>query len=217
MPKLPNNPVLERLRDLEPPLHRLETDALWHRIYHRAGAHASQWNRLRTFGPVDSRFDHHLRDAKGQPCDQERGIVYLAGDAPTSIAEVFQANREVDTLDRHPWLVSFRLANPLHLLDLTDAFAVRAGGSIKMMTGPRSQSQNWSRGFYDAYDHIDGLYYLSSMTNRPVVALYERALSQQVFPDEPLFHRSLADPLMLIPIQEACKDIGYHLSPKTVR
>jgi hypothetical protein len=131
------------------------------------------------------------------------------------LAEVFQANREVDCQDRHPWLASFRFQSSLLLLDLTDTFPVRAGGSMKLVSGARRYSRNWARGFYEAYPDIDGIYFLSSMTNRPIVALFERALAKSPFPPTPLLHRSLADPLLLIPIQEACIDIGYRLSPDT--
>lgn len=215
MPKLPNAPDLDRLHTLAPPLHEVDTGLLWHRIYRRGGTHPTQWDALRHFGPTDARFDHHLLDGAGEAHLQDRGILYLAGDAPTCFAEVFQANREVDAYDRHPWLVSFRFAASVTLLDLTDTFAVQAGGSMKLVSGPRTYAQNWTRGFYDAYPNIDGVYFLSSMTNRPVMVLFERALTNAPFPTTPLFHRSLDDPLMLIPIQEACKDIGYRFSPKT--
>ena len=63
--------------------------------------------------------------------------MYLASDIPTCLAEVFQSTRQVDRRDRHPWLVSFRFNSTLLLLDLTDAFPVQGGGSMKLMTGPR--------------------------------------------------------------------------------
>lgn len=56
---------------------------------------------------------------------------------PTCIAEVYRENREVDTNDRHPWLVSFRLASAFTVLDLTETFPVRAGGSMKLVSGYR--------------------------------------------------------------------------------
>lgn len=80
---------------------------------------------------------------------------------------------------------------------------------MKLVSGPRNVSQNWSRGFYDVYASIHGLYYFSSMTNRPVVALYERAETLNSFPANPRFHRALADPLLLDLLQEVCVDIGY--------
>ena len=141
--------------------------------------------------------------------------MYLASDIPTCLAEVFQSTRQVDRRDRHPWLVSFRFNSTLLLLDLTDAFPVQGGGSMKLMTGPRRHAQNWARGYYESYPSIDGLYFNSSMTNRSALALFERVLSKAALPETPGFHRSLADPLLLVPIQEACADIGYELSPDT--
>ena len=215
MPKLPTAPDVEHLRTIEPALREVGSRQLWHRIYRRGGEHPTQWNDFRFFGPTDARFDHHLPDDSGEAQLQDRGILYLASDAPTCLAEVYQENREVDPNDRHPWLVSFRLTSGLAVLDLTDTFALKAGGSMKLVSGPRAYARNWARGFYEAYTNIDGLYYLSSMTNRPVMALFERALAKSPLPDTPLFHRSLDSPLLLVPIQEACKDMGYRLTPKT--
>ena len=99
---------------------------------------------------------------------------------------------------RHqPWLVAFALQGELRLLDITDTFPVRAGASSKLATGPYSHAQNWSRGFYDAYPAIQGIYYRSSLTGRPAIALYERARSAGVFPRAPRFHRALGDPALL--------------------
>ena len=215
MPKLPNAPDLNRLRALEPALRTLDTRKLWHRVYRRGGEHPARWDALRFHGPTAARFDHHLPDDSAVAQLQNRGILYLAGDVPTCLAEVYQHNREVDPIDRQPWLVSFRLSATLTVLDLTETFAIRAGASMKLMSGPKPQARNWARGFYEAYSNIDGLYFLSSMTNRPVAALFERALQKRPFPATPLFHRSLSDPLLHIPIQEACKDIGYRFSPAT--
>lgn len=215
MPKLPNAPNLNRLRALESALRTLDTRKLWHGIYRRSGEHPTRWDALRFHGPTAARFDHHLPNDSGEAKLQDRGILYLASDVPTCLAEVCQDNREVDPIDRHPWLVSFRFGTALSVLDLTETFAIRAGASMKLMSGPKSQARNWARGFYEAYSNIDGLYFLSSMTNRPVAAIFERALDRRPFPDTPLFHRSLSDPLLHIPIQEACEDIGYSFSPAT--
>ena len=215
MPKLPIAPDPALLRAIEPVRKTLDTRQLWHRIYRRGGEHPNQWNAARHYGPTDSRFDHHILNDEGNAHVQRRGILYLASDIPTALAEAFQANREVDTIDRLPWLVSFRLVSPLTTLDLTDSFLIRAGGSMKLVSGPRAHARNWARAFYETYSDIDGLYFPSSMTNRPTLALFERALHRSPLPDTPLLHRSLGSPLMLVPLQEACKDIGYRLSPRT--
>lgn len=167
---------------------------------------------MRHYGPTNARYDHHLPNAHGRPHTQERGVAYLAGDIPTCLAEVYQVNRTVDRKLDRPWLVSIKIEHPLQLLDLTGTFLVQAGGSMKLISGARSHARNWSRGFYAAYNAVDGLYYLSSMTNRPVLALYERALAKHPFPASPDFHRALDDPLLIDPLQEACVDIGYEFT-----
>lgn len=215
MPKLPRTPDVDLLNSLDPATRQLESGSVWHRIYRRGGQHPTRWDALRFFGPTDSRFDHHRLNDDGRPHQQQRGITYLASDIPTCLAEVFQTTRTVDRKDRRPWLVSFRLQNSLTLLDLTDTFPVQAGASMKLVSGPRLHAQNWSRGFYDGYPDVQGLYFNSSMTNRPIVALYERALVHEPIPTSPVFHRALDDPLLLRPLTVACLEIGYELAPDT--
>ncbi|MFK8032042.1 MAG: RES domain-containing protein [Gammaproteobacteria bacterium] len=213
MPKLPRAPDLKRLRSYEPATFNLKAGSVWHRLYSRGGDHPTSWDALRYFGPTLSRFDHQVLDEHERPHMQNRGISYFAGDIPTCLAEVFQTTRTIDRKTGHPWLASFKLQNDIALLDLTDTFPVKSGASMKLVSGPRVYAQNWSRGFYDCFPEIDGLYFLSSMTNRPLVALYERALSKSVFPDSPEFHRPIDDPLLLRPLKVACLNIGYDLAP----
>ena len=181
-----------------------------HRVYFRGGPYASTWNSLRYFGPTGARFDHHEPDAAGQPFIQERGIIYLARDVPTALAEVFQVGRLVDRYRNQPWLVSSTIVRDVRLLDLTGTFCVRAGGSMKLVSGPRTYAQNWSRAFYACYGDIEGVYYPSSFTNRPVIALYERVLPASPFSQMPVLHRALIDALLIDPIRGACRDIGYN-------
>ena len=211
MPKLPNRPDPARLRGRAPRLISLRSGSLLHRVYRRGGRYPTPWNAFRFFGPTAARFDHHLPDAKGYACEQERGVFYAATDIVTALAETFQHRRTVNRRTDRPWLVSFRLSRELTLLDLTGTFPVSVGGSLKLVTGPALYAQNWSRGFYGAYPQIEGLYYPGSLTNRPVVALYERALRLDPFPATPEIHRALDDPLLLEPIRNACRTLGYDL------
>lgn len=160
---------------------------------------------------MDARFDHHEVDAHGEPVAQERGIIYAAADFPTCVAEVFQQGRVVDPKLARPNLVSFKLTRPVKLLDLTDTFPLRVGASQQVIQGPREHSRMWSREFYDAYPELEGLYYLSALTNRPSIALYERILVDSPLPSIPEFNRTLDDPLVLDPLHEVCVDIGYSL------
>lgn len=179
------------------------------RIYRRAGRYPTLWNEFRYFGPAGARFDHHVAGPNGLPIEQARGIIYFALDGLTALAEVFQEARLVDRKNDQPWLSIVELANDLSLLDLTDVFCVRAGGSMKLVSGPKAHARNWSRGFYECYPDIHGLYYLSSLTNRPAVALYERALAVNPFAMQPIYHRALDDALLIEPLRNACHEIGY--------
>ena len=209
MAKLPRTPDLARLRNTPPSLRTVGGSRL-HRIYERGGDHPTLWNSFRHVGPL-SRFDHHNRlDADSQTA-QPRGMLYAAADIPTVIAEFFQATRQINRTRRQPWLVSFELATEVRLLDLTDAFCVRVGASAKLVSGPFVYAQNWSRGFYEAYEDAHGLYYRSSLTNRPAVALYERANQPDLFPTNPVFHRALADPTLHKVLALVGEEVGYGL------
>lgn len=211
MAKLPREPDIDRLRATEPRLITIGSDQPLHRIYKRGGAYPTLWNTFRHYGPL-SRFDHHLVDDRGDPCEQDRGILYGATDLPTAVAEFFQRNQRRVNRSRHqPWLVSFTLANEMRLLDLTDTFCVRIGASMKLVSGPFAHAQTWSRGFYEAYPKIHGIYYLSSLTNRPTIALYERANNPSVFPANTRLHRALADPLLHKALTIIVDEIGYGL------
>jgi hypothetical protein len=160
-----------------------------------------------------SRFDHQLVDEQQRPALQERGILYAAGDIPTAFAETFQHNRRHINRNRdQPWLASFSFASTLQLLDLTDTVVVRAGASMKLISGPFTYSQNWARGFYEAYPSIQGIFYNSSLTNRPTIALFERADDENLFSNATVLHRALEDPLMFNAISSIVNEIGYGLS-----
>ncbi len=209
MAKLPNAPDLDRLRELPPDLVTLKAGNRLHRIYYQGGDYPTLWDAFRYFGPTGSRFDHHEFDADGRPFAQTRGIIYFASDGPTALAEVFQETRTVNREVGRPWLVTIELPTDLILLNLIDTFCVQAGGSMKLISGPTVYAQNWSRAFYECYEDIHGLYYPSSLTNRPTIALYERALAAKPFPHSPLFHRALNDALLIDPMRNACVEIGY--------
>ena len=64
---------------------------------------------------------------------------------------------------------------------------------------------------YEAYPEIQGLYYPSSLTNRPAVALYERADRPGRFPANPVFHRALSDPTLHKTLVMVGEEVGYGL------
>ena len=210
MPKVPRTPAPARLAALSPDVRVLPAGSLVWRIYLRGGRHPTRWSDFRHVGPTDARFDHHLGRRRAY---QDRAVLYAADDPTTCFAEVFRRTRVVNRWHKDPWLVGFRTAAALSLLDLTGAFATRAGASMALMTGARSVSRTWARGFYDAYPETAGLRYPSSMhANRPAMVLTDRAEAAGVIPRQPSFHRALGDPALLSLLKNAARSVGYALS-----
>jgi hypothetical protein len=186
---------------------------LW-RVYFRGGGHPTTWSAFRAHGPTSSRFDHQLSVAPGQQKIADGTapeICYAALDGATCLAEVFQTSRIIDCTRDHPWLVSFRIEQPLELLDLTGLWPTRAGTSSVINNGPKHRTRAWSRTIYDAYPVVHGLYYRSPMTSTPCVALYERARGTGFLPNSPSFHRSLGDPSIRALLLSTAAKIGYRI------
>lgn len=89
MPKLPLPPAdvaaarirADEYRDLTP-------EALWWRIHRVAGRHVTPWNRLRHYGPIDSRFEPHPLPPGDYP---ERAAWYAAALPRTAATRECQA------------------------------------------------------------------------------------------------------------------------------
>jgi RES domain-containing protein len=178
---------------------------LW-RVYAAGGAHPSTWQAFRAFGPTSSRFDHHDEP----PAVQARAISYAAAAPPTCLAEYFQATRVIDRAAGAPWLVGFRTARAVRLLDLAGEWPTKAGASMAINTGIRARARRWSRAIYAAYPDVEGLRYASSMhANQPAYALYESARS--AMPAAPAFHRALLDGALLGRLNAAAAALGYGL------
>jgi hypothetical protein len=168
---------------------------LW-RVYGTAGSHGGPWSGFRHFGPVSTaRFDHHLPP----PAEQPRAVAYAALAIQTCVAEVFQDTRVIDRRRHAAWLVGFRLAREVRLLDLSGTWPTRAGASQAISSGRRAIAQAWARAIYQAYTDLDGLWYRSAMDGgRPALALNERAedaLRRQPDVHLPLTHAGLEPPL----------------------
>jgi hypothetical protein len=169
---------------------------LW-RVHATTGEHVVQWNRMRHFGPlVGCRFDPH----EPPPHEQPAGVLYLAIDVASCIAEVYQATRVVNRLDRAPYLTGLRLTRTVRLLDLHGTWPTRAGASQAInSTGRRDVTRGWARAIHQAFPTLDGLWHPSSMNaGEPCVTLFETA--EDALPDEavvsvPLSHPTLADAL----------------------
>ena len=203
MAKLPAPPAPGALQKITADIQVVPRGTCLWRIYSRGGPYPFEWDTFRPYGPLGSRFDHHLPP----PRRQRRRILYGALDGPTCFAEVFQQARIIDRNTREPWLVSFSLDQELTLLDLTGSWPTRAGASQAISTGPRSRARLWSRAIYEAYPELRGIYYPSSMSGRPAVALYERASG--ALPLVPAVHVPLSDPRMESMLEKIAEDFGY--------
>lgn len=209
MAKLPEPPSAEDLARRAPAeiVSLPSGSELW-RIYFQGGSHPAHWSAFRRYGPLlTARFDHHLEPASLQT----RGILYAAAEIATCVAEAFQETRLIDTLDRRPWLVGFRLTRDVSLLDLSGLWPTRASASMLINGGRKDRTRRWSQAIYDAFPRVDGLLYCSSMhANRPTVALYERV--ERAIDPVPFFHRELADPSLLDPLRRVASELGYGLA-----
>lgn len=211
-PKFPNPPGAQVLARLEPTIRTMAAGSLVARVYYSRGRHPLGWNEFRHFGPLDSRWDHHLLGPGDTPVQQDRSIYYAATDAKTCLAEFFQHTRRIDRAARSPWLVIFELSRKLDLLDLTGDFATRIGASMEIHSGTRSRARRWACDLYEAFPTLDGIFYASSMNGgEPALALTDRAEKREVFSPHPLFHRALADDVLLDTLKDAADRLGYAL------
>ena len=212
MAKFPNSPGASALARLAPAIGTLAAGTRLARVYYSRGRHPQAWDQFRHFGPLNSRWDHHLPNDAGEPIPQERGIYYAAREAKTCFAESFQVTRRIDRVYRAPWLVVFETLAALKLLDLTGDFATRMGASMAIHSGSRSRARGWARDLYEAYPDVQGILYAASMHGgKEALALNERALKVPLFPAHPLFHRALADDALLDTLKHAASELGYAL------
>jgi hypothetical protein len=210
--KFPNSPGIAALSALTPAIHALPAGSTLARIYYARSPYPQSWNQFRHFGPLNSRWDHHVPELAGNPRAQERGILYAAADAKTCLAEVFQATRRIDRVFQAPWLVGFETQATLKLLDLSGDFATRMGASMAIHSGHRGRARGWARDLYDAYPEIQGILYAASMAGgAPAMAFNERALKVPFFPAHPKFHRALKDDVLFDPLKHAAHELGYAL------
>ena len=211
MAKVPRQPSRRKLAALDPEVATLDAGSLVWRVYFRAGQYPTRWNDFRYVGPAaTARFDHHEGDS---PTPQNRGVLYVAADAISCFAEVFQRTRVIGRRHAMPALVAFETATPLQLLDLTGSFATRAGASMGLITGPRSVGRTWARAFYEAWPDLAGLRYPPGMyANRTQFVFNERARTPDVLPERPVFHHELRDPALLPVLKGIAAELGYALA-----
>ncbi len=136
--------------------------------------------------------------------------MYAATDLGTAAAEVFQATRLVDTVSGVPHATAWQPARPLHLLDLTERWALRNGAAASLGSAPRSTCRAWARVIAATWTDLDGLWVTSTMTGHHSVVLWNAAGDS--FQIAPQFSRPLADPtLRAILSRIATKDLNYRI------
>ena len=198
MAKLPRIRGPEALANVKPEWRVVRSQTALFRIYKRSGDYPTHWDEFRFYGPTGSRFDHHVEP----PHLQSRGILYATRAIETPFAEFFQSRRTIDVHQDEPWLVGFRLAAPLKLLNIRGRWPTRAGASTALNSGSRTVARGYSQAIYAAYAEAQGIWYGSSMNgNSPSLALFERAVG--TFSPRPAFHHALTDPLLL-PLLDRC-------------
>lgn len=219
MAKLPRTPPsVADLVSLGADTTILPSGSQFAKVYFAGGAYPTAWDDFRYFGPTDSRFDHHLLDASGNPHIQTRGIMYLAtaisgtdNSLATCLAEVFQRSRTIDRHRRVPYFCIFKTTRDLKFLDVKGTWITKAGASLAISTGPRSVVQKWSQNFYDAFNDIDGVHYASSMGGaNNAFALFERG--KDALPADFELNRSLTDPSLQTALITAANKIGYPIT-----
>ena len=213
MPKFPDAPGVDAVRSIAPKVKTLAKGTCLARVYFTVGDYPNRWNEFRHYGPIlNARFDHHVRDANGEPYAQDRSILYCAAAADPCFAEVFQETRRINRSRRAPWLAIFRLQRDIALLDLTGAYPTRVGASMAINSGNRARSREWAKNFYVAYDTLHGIYYPSSMNgNEPAVALTDRAEGSRCLPEHPDLNRALIDDALLDVLKQSAHRLGYGL------
>lgn len=191
-------------------LHRTEGDLLfWEqplfRIHRTQGAHVLPWNEFRTFGPIPrGRYDPHPKPTADYP---NRGVMYAATDVPTALAEMFQTTREITTGQGAPQLTAWTPLRQLTLLNLCEDWALKNQAAHSLAHGPRAVCRAWSRAIFAEWDDLDGLWAPSTMSGRPIVALYERARS--AIPHAPSFSRPLSYPVVRTLVEHYAAQIAY--------
>ncbi|WP_083562261.1 RES family NAD+ phosphorylase [Mycobacterium malmoense] len=180
---------------------------LW-RVHRSKGEYVRPWNELRTYGPLASmRWDPHPGLS---PATHPDGVLYAATDVATSLAEVYQTTRVIDTRAGAPRLTAWQPTRPLRLLDLSGTWLLRNGASAALLAAPRSICRRWAGAIYANWPELDGLYAPSTMTGQLSVALWSAAADS--IPTTPAFSRPLTQPLVWSLAQAAAAEIATCLA-----
>jgi len=153
------------------------------RVYHEHPVHDGL--APRTYGPL-ARFDPHVRDRHQRPREDPngRGVLYLARDLATGLAEAFPdqwPEVRICPNARASWL---QPPAPIRLLDLTGngAMAIGAVGTVGWGNEPRRRTQRWGRRIYEQYPTLDGIVYNGAHQGGESIALWDRAPELELRP-----------------------------------
>ncbi len=159
-------------------------------------SHNTQALTFRHFGPIN-RFDHQrISSQGGHTQDPERGIYYAGLTLSCCLVECFGDSGVIELKDQK--ICRVELTRDLTLLDLKDNGAMRAGSVAALAkVANRHLSQEWSCYFYKQtrlYGQIDGISFRNAHNDEEASALYERAQSALICPENQILrldHASL--------------------------
>lgn len=176
-------------------------------------SHNTQALTFRHFGPIN-RFDHQRISSQGDRTqDPERGIYYAGFTLSCCLVECFGDSGVIELKDQK--ICRVELTRDLTLLDLKDNGAMRAGSVAALAkVADRHLSQEWSRYFYEQtslYGQIDGISFRNAHNDEEAIALYERAQSALMCPDDQILR--LDHPSLRPAIQQAALDNHLDFPP----
>lgn len=202
VPRAPRQPLTYETSDLHG-----YGGPLW-RIHATSGDHPTRWDELRTYGPLDSRWDPHPPPPGEHP---HHGVLYAGTDTTTTFGEIFQRDRIIDLVDLDRQLTGWEPTRDLVLLDLTDTWAVRQDASYALSHAPKSTCRVWASAIHDQLvvdgPRLDGLWVDSTITGRPMAVLFRPA--EDSFPDAPQLSRPLGHDDLVVVVVEALDELGY--------
>lgn len=207
--KLPP-PDLERIRAVEPEWATVTSDeALW-RVHTVDGDHSYAWHEFRHYGPVPGmRFDPQ----PPPPGDWTDGVMYVATDLPTCLAEVYWETRLISRDSRQ--VSAFFATRDLRLIDVRQSWIVKAGGAVAINgIDDKIRTQEWARALRTVHDEADGILYASSVTGKPCMALFDPPAGDAIGPaggGDLRFSHPLDNPALDTLLLTAATQIGYLL------
>lgn len=108
-----------------------------------------------------------------------RAVLYVAGNLPTALGEVFGDYPEAAVCPNHR-VALVRPADPVRVLDLRgQGAAMRIGALPSLASGdyPRARTHEWARAIYEdqpvARATVRGVYYGAAHANGPALALWD--------------------------------------------